>query len=67
MFIFVTIFQKNFTSDTFSKESLDKITLYSVSHMDTKATYVVVTLKTAFLLSHSGTICLHLKFMLNSY
>ena len=33
--------------------------------MDTKATYVVVTLKAAFLLSHSGTICLHVKFMLN--
>ena len=27
-FLFVNIFQKYFTSDTFSKESLDKITLY---------------------------------------
>jgi len=33
MFIIVTIFQKYFTSDTFSNESLDKITLYlGVTH-----------------------------------
>jgi hypothetical protein len=64
MFIFVCHPEKYLTSDTYSKESLEKLHCMYVSHMSAKATHVVVTWKTAFLLSHSGTIYLHMKCIL---